>query len=294
MFTEADREAVLERAVALLSDDPRIEAVVLTGSLGRGQGDRWSDIDLGAVIANADDVEAVTAEWEALAYREWPVVHHYATEFGTTRVRGFLLRHGLLLDLGFSPIGDFEAWAPLRVILDRTGRASKIAEVWAAWSPTPDWRSEAGFALHDILHACSAANRERRWQSLYFLQRVRNRTLSLASERHGFDADDFVRVDDLPDAETSARWRHHSSRASAEMSCSTRSIWPRVRSWTSLADTTKRSPIGWRSRSSCSSRLRRHPLRSRPVPRNRLTDTGRPQPSRAWVWQLHIGMERRQ
>jgi len=204
MFTEADREAVLERAVALLSDDPRIEAVVLTGSLGRGQGDRWSDIDLGAVIANADDVEAVTAEWEAFAYREWPVVHHYATEFGTTRVRGFLLRDGLLLDLGFSPIGDFEAWAPLRVILDRTGRASKIAESWAAWSPTPDWRGEAGFALHDILHACSAANRERRWQSLYFLQRVRNRTLSLASERHGFDADDFVRVDDLPDAETSA------------------------------------------------------------------------------------------
>jgi hypothetical protein len=187
-----------------MSDDPRVEAVVLTGSLGRGQGDRWSDIDLGAVITDGDEVEAVTAEWEALAYREWPVVHHYATEFGTTRVRGFLLRDGLLLDLGFSPIGDFEAWAPLRVLLDRTGRATKIAESWAAWSPTPDWRDEAGFAMHDVLHACVAANRGRRWQSVYFLQRVRNRTLSLASERNGFDADDFVRVDDLPATETSA------------------------------------------------------------------------------------------
>ena len=146
----------------------------------------------------------MTAEWEALAYREWPVVHHYATEFGTTRVRGFLLRDGLLLDLGFSPIGDFEAWAPLRVLLDRTGRATKVADSWAAWSPTPDWRGEAGFALHDVLHACVAANRGKRWQSVYFLQRVRNRTLSLASERNGFDADDFVRVDDLPATETSA------------------------------------------------------------------------------------------
>ena len=204
MFTEADREAVLERAVGLLADDPRVEAVVLTGSLGRGQGDRWSDIDLGAVITDGDDVAAVTADWEALAYREWPVVHHYATEFGTTRVRGFLLRDGLLLDLGFSPIADFEAWAPLRVLLDRTGRATKIAESWAAWSPTPDWRGEAGFAVHDVLHACVAANRGRGWQSVYFLQRVRNRTLSLASERNGFDADDFVRVDDLPATETSA------------------------------------------------------------------------------------------
>jgi predicted nucleotidyltransferase len=204
MFTEADREAVLERAVALMTGDPRVEAVVLTGSLGRGQGDRWSDIDLGAVITNADDVEAVTAEWESLAYREWPVVHHYATEFGTTRVRGFLLRDGLLLDLGFTPIGDFEAWAPLNVLLDRTGRATKVAESWSAWSPTPDWRGEAGFAMHDVLHACVAANRGRLWQSLYYVQRVRNRTLSLASERNGFDSAEFTRVDDLPATETSA------------------------------------------------------------------------------------------
>ena len=203
MFTEADREGVLGRAVSLMTGDPRIEAIVLTGSLGRGHEDRWSDIDLGAVITNADDVEAVTAEWEALAYREWPVVHHYATEFGTTRVRGFLLRDGLLLDLGFTPIGDFEAWAPLEMLLDRTGRATKVAEGWAAWSPTPDWRGEAGFAMHDVLHACVAANRGRLWQSLYYLQRVRNRTLSLASERHGFDAEEFTHVDDLPATETS-------------------------------------------------------------------------------------------
>jgi predicted nucleotidyltransferase len=203
MFDEAERDAVLARAVALLSDDQRVKAVILTGSLGRGQGDRWSDIDLQAVIADEGDLAAVTADWEAIAYREWPVVHHYATEFGTTKVRGFLLRDGLLLDLGLSPIGHFEVWAPVRVLFDRTGRATQIAERWTAWSPTPDPRAEAGFAAHDVLHAAVAANRGRNWQSLYFLQRIRNRTLSLASERHGFDAEDFARVDDLPSGETS-------------------------------------------------------------------------------------------
>ena len=82
----------------------------------------------------------MTTDWEDLVYREWPVVHHYATEFGTTRVRGFLLRDALLLDLAFQPIGDFEAWAPVTVLFDRTGRATKVAEKWAPWAPTPDWR----------------------------------------------------------------------------------------------------------------------------------------------------------
>jgi len=203
MFTEADRDAALERVVALLSEDRRVEAVLLTGSLGRGQGDRWSDIDLDAVIANDADAEAVTTDWEGLAYREWPVVHHYATEFGTTRVRGFLLRDALLLDLAFTPIGDLEVWAPVQVLFDRTGRVTQVAEKWAPWSPIPDWSGESGFAAHDILHACVAANRGRGWQSVYFLQRIRNRTLALASERLGFDSDDFTRVDDLPADETS-------------------------------------------------------------------------------------------
>ena len=203
MFTETERDAALARVVELLTDDRRVEAVVLTGSLGRRQGDRWSDIDLDAVIADDADVEAVTTEWETIAYREWPVVHHYATEFGTTRVRGFLLRDALLLDLAFTPIGDLEVWAPVQVLFDRTGRVTQVAEKWAPWSPTPDWRGEAGFAAHDVLHAWVAANRGRKWQSAYFLQRIRNRTLALASERHGFDSDDFARVDDVPMDETS-------------------------------------------------------------------------------------------
>ena len=202
MFSEAERDAVLERALALMSEDERIEAVVLTGSLGRGQGDRWSDVDLSAVVADGEDTGAVTNDWEELAYREWPVVHHYATEFGSTRVRGFLLRDALLLDLGFTPIGDFEVWAPVHVLFDRTGRATAAAENVTAWTPKPDWRAEAGFAAHDVLHARTAANRGRSWQSLYYLQRIRNRTLALASERRGWDSDEFTRVDDLAEDET--------------------------------------------------------------------------------------------
>ena len=47
-----------------------------------------------------------------------------------------------------------------------------------------------------------AANRGRPWQSVYFLQRIRNRMLSLASERRGLDSQDFVHIDELPQDET--------------------------------------------------------------------------------------------
>lgn len=198
MFTPAERQAVLERAIELLETDDRVEAVVLTGSLGRDEADRWSDIDLDAVIAEGVDVGAVAADWDGRVYREWPVAHHYATSFDETLVRGYLLDTALLLDLAFTPIGAFEVWAPVRVLRDRTGRTTSLAAAWSPWSPTPDPGGEAGFAAHDILHACVAVNRGRRWQSLYFLQRIRSRILALASERHGWDAQDLTRADDLP------------------------------------------------------------------------------------------------
>ena len=204
VFTVADRDAVLARAVELLEGDERVVATVLTGSLGRDAGDRWSDIDLLAVTATDAGCGDLTADWEALAYREWPVVHHYATEFGSTRVRGFLLRNALLLDMGFAPIDDFAAWAPTRVLFDRTGRVTETAASWSPWSPTPDPAGEAGFAAHDVLHACVAANRGRRWQSLYYLQRIRTRTLALASERHGYESDELPHVDEVPDDELAA------------------------------------------------------------------------------------------
>lgn len=198
IFSVSDRDATLARVLELLEADPRIEAAVITGSLGADKADRWSDFDLDAIVADGAACEEVAAEWVERLYRELPVAHHYETAFGTTLVRGFLLSNGLLADLAFTPRPDFSVWAPVRVAFDRTGKATAAAAAMEPWSPTPDWRGDAGFAFHDVLHACVAAKRDRPWQALYYLQRVRNRTLALASERHGSDSDEFRHVDDLP------------------------------------------------------------------------------------------------
>jgi len=201
LFTPEDRNATRDWVIGLFESDPRIEAAVITGSLGAGQADRWSDMDLVAVVADSADWEQVAADWVGRMYEELPVAHHYETAFGTTLVRGFLLTNALLIDLAFTPSADFGVWAPVRVAFDRGGVATAAARSPESWTSTPDWKGEAGFTFHDVLHAWSAAQRDRPWESLYFLQRVRNRTLALASERHGNDADEFRHVDDLPPGE---------------------------------------------------------------------------------------------
>ena len=153
IFSEADREAALTRAIELLQADERIEAAVITGSIGRGQADRWSDFDIDAVVAAGASCEDVARDWDAIARRTWPVAHHYETAFGSTLVRGYLLDTGLLADLAFTPIAEFAAWAPVRVAFDRVGTVTARAAAWQPWSPTPDWRGEAGFAAHDAIHA---------------------------------------------------------------------------------------------------------------------------------------------
>jgi len=118
IFTTQDRDATLGRVLELLEADSRIEAAVLTGSLGSQRMDRWSDLDVASVIGAGESSEQVTDDWVSLVYREWPVAHHYETAFGSTLVRGFLLETALVIDLAFTPSADLSIWAPVRVAFD--------------------------------------------------------------------------------------------------------------------------------------------------------------------------------
>jgi predicted nucleotidyltransferase len=52
-MTEA-QQALAERLARVLEEDPRVLSVWLTGSLGQGKGDRWSDVDILAVVPPDD------------------------------------------------------------------------------------------------------------------------------------------------------------------------------------------------------------------------------------------------
>ena len=198
LFTAAERDATLQSLLERLEADPRLDAAFIAGSLGAETADRWSDLDVATVVGAGVAAEVVAKDWLERIRDAFGAVHHYRVEFGSTIVTGFLLPNGLEIDLSFTPTADLEVWETVRVAFDRTGVATTAAANPVAWSPSPDWTGEAGLTWHDVVHAAVAINRERPWRALLYLQRVRNRTLSLASERHGWDADEFARVDDLP------------------------------------------------------------------------------------------------
>jgi predicted nucleotidyltransferase len=201
LFTPEEREEITRRVSRLLGDDDRIDGVIIVGSLA-GQSDRWSDIDSAVIVADDEELLAVTADWVGNLYEHFPVVHHFETAFGDTLVRGFLLENLLELDLAFDQAERFTIWSPARVVCDRTGRVADAANAPEQGDiHASDRAGEAGFAWHDVLHACTAVRRGRPWQGLWYMERVRNRTLKLTQERRGFYADFFDYVDDLPDEE---------------------------------------------------------------------------------------------
>lgn len=59
--TPAQR-ALLERLIAVISADDRLESAWLSGSFGRGGGDAWSDIDITAVV-DEEDLPHCVAEY---------------------------------------------------------------------------------------------------------------------------------------------------------------------------------------------------------------------------------------
>ena len=201
LFSPENRQVTMERICALLQDDDRIEGIVVVGSMARSP-DRWSDVDLEIVVGEQEDVGAVVDDWVSRMYGELPTLHHYEVAFGDTFVRGFLLDDLLEIDLSFTPANAFDVWGPARLVFGRSQQIRALAEAPSSPQPRrPDWPGAAGFAWHDILHAGIAVKRGRLWQALWYMERVRNRTLALSSERRGWYAEFFDYVDDLSPAE---------------------------------------------------------------------------------------------
>jgi hypothetical protein len=85
-----------ERALAVLGDDPRVREVVVSGSIGAGTADAWSDLDL-HVVAHRDAYDDLLADWPVWLAAITP------TAFARTPVAPFVINTvtdgGLTFDL---------------------------------------------------------------------------------------------------------------------------------------------------------------------------------------------------
>ena len=85
-----------DRAMKVLGSDPRVKDVVVSGSVGAGTADPWSDLDL-QVIAHPEHYDAFLAEWPQWLGEITPTV------FARTPIAPFVINtvtaDGLTFDL---------------------------------------------------------------------------------------------------------------------------------------------------------------------------------------------------
>jgi hypothetical protein len=176
-FTPAERDDAGELLIAALGRQDAVGRIVRLGSAADGTADRHSDIDLAVVVTADAEVAAVATACTQVVLATLPVFHHFSQSLGQIDFHGFLLESFLEVDIGFAHEGVLEA----ETAVPRVDAAAKLDFIW-----------------HDVVHAAVALDRGRPRRALWYVARLRDGALELASGRLGSDVRHFKDVDDLP------------------------------------------------------------------------------------------------
>jgi hypothetical protein len=191
VFTVEERDRVRDRILAMARADSRVVAGAMIGSLAKGAGDRWSDLDLGFGLANGASSAEVLADWTQTLERDFEAAHLFDLPYLFTIYRVFLLPGCLQVDLSFTPAAEFGALGPEFKVLFGSAVERTRAERPAA-------HHLFGLGVHHAVRARICVERGRAWQAQYWISGVRDQALSLACRRRGLEVSHGRGYDDLP------------------------------------------------------------------------------------------------
>lgn len=194
VFTVEERNRIYERLLEIAHADSRIVAGAMIGSLAKGAGDRWSDLDLTFGLASGTNVNEVLADWTASMVSEFDAAHLFDLPYLASIYRVFLLPTNLQIDLSFTPESDFGSFGPKFNLL--FGKA-----VERSARPRPSAQYLFGLAVHHAVRARFCIERNRVWQAEYWISELRNEALTLACHQRGLEVAEGRGFDQLP-AET--------------------------------------------------------------------------------------------
>jgi hypothetical protein len=192
MFTVEERDRIRDRVLALADADQRVVAAAAIGSLAKGSGDQWSDLDLGFGIADGTPVDGVIADWTDTLQREFDAVHLFDLPRGPALYRVFLFPGYLQVDLSFAPASQFGALGPNFTLL--FGAAAE-----RPWLEQPSAQNLFGLSVHHAVRTRFCIERDRLWQAQYWINEMRDHALALACRRRGLETAYARGYHDLPE-----------------------------------------------------------------------------------------------
>ena len=167
---EQVRDYVLQRAEA----DSRISGAALVGSLARGSGDRWSDLDLTFGVAASASVDQVLEDWTRDLVQVFDATPILDLGSGDLIYRVFLLSDWVQVDLSFAPGSVRQMGTPFKLLF-----GSSKSEIVSP--PTPG--ELFGWASLYARHAFVGIARGQLWHAEYCISGVRDHALTLACLR---------------------------------------------------------------------------------------------------------------
>jgi Streptomycin adenylyltransferase len=121
-----DAQRLISRIADAITPDPRLQALLLAGSHGRGTADQFSDIDLLAFVPG-DDLTPFAADWRCVMEDITPIV--FWNRWGNTRiVINAVTRDWARVDLVLRAMGDIVGLsaAHTRILHDKIGIATAL------------------------------------------------------------------------------------------------------------------------------------------------------------------------
>jgi hypothetical protein len=200
VFTTAQRDALRERVLRLGTDDDRVVAGAVVGSLAADAGDRFSDIDMTFAVDDRSEVATVLGDWTRTLGSELDAVPLVDLQRGPTTYRVFLLPGALQLDLSMTPAAEFRPAGPrFRLLFGETAAAEPTPGApGTLFIDTPAIaRDVFGWGVIYALHARACIERGRTWQAEHYVGAVRDHALSLACLREGVIPHQARGYDDL-------------------------------------------------------------------------------------------------
>jgi hypothetical protein len=193
MFTVEQRNALRDRVLQLASDDDRVVAGAVVGSLAVSDGgDRYSDLDLTFAVAGDVPVLAVLDDFTRILCADLGAVHLVDLPREPTIYRVLLFPDALQLDLSMTPAPHFRPGGPRFRLL-----FGEISEGPSRF-PTPSDPSDLfGWGVIYALHSRACIERGRLWQAEHYVAAVRDHALALACLREGVIAVQARGYDDL-------------------------------------------------------------------------------------------------
>lgn len=190
----AQHQRLLQAVVSHYADDPRILAVVVFGSLGRGTWDEYSDLDLDVVLADGVRLHAME-ELEKLCETFVPLGEHALLFDPDGEEEGDVVLGSLMgLSVRYHPLHNTSPNIVDSLVL-LTGRIDAETIKAAGWANRQDGDTQTAAALaygvnrylRLAVNADIALQRHHFWRALQLLQFMREAVLGVFAQMRGGD-----------------------------------------------------------------------------------------------------------